>query len=1306
MEGTPYPIPPNECQRQEALSRYKILDTPPEESFDRLTRLAAQLFDVPVALISLLDGGRQWHKSCYGFDAREIDREVSFCAHNLVEEELMIVEDARLDPRFANNSLVTADPNIRFYAGAPLITPDDHSLGSLCVIDTAPRTFDATQKAQLRDLAAMAMDELELRREVAERQRAERQLRKSERQFRTLVERTNDWVWEIDREGRFTYVNPRATYITGYETEELIGRSTFDLMRDEEADRFAKVLSSYVEEEAPFDQLEKCLIHRDGHEVVLETSGTPIFNDEGRLVGYRGVARDATERKQARAALQASEERFRSLVSNLPGFVYRCTYDTDWTTLYMSHGVDELAGYPVQVFERGKRSFKEIVVPEDLPMIRETVRRAVEARSHFEIQYRVQAPDGSIRWIEDIARPCFDEEGRVKWLDGVMFDVTERKETEERLRLLETAVNDATESVLITDSELDRPGPHIVYANPGFQAMTGYRPEDVIGASPRILQGADTDAALLDELRTLLAGGDSFFGETVNYRKDGTPFVNEWSISPVHDDSGEVTHYVAVQRDITERKRMEEQLLQIRTAVENMSSAVGIADAEGRPQYLNAAGEELLGFTADELAAAGGPHALFADPVKADTVLDALTEGMAWQGEVQMVAKDGRTFPAMLRADTVIDDNGTIVGSVAAIDDLTERREMEARLDRYFDVTLDMLMFCSFDGVIQHVNRQFYTTLGYDSADAMRGRRFEAFLHPEDQSITAAEMGQLLEGRNVTDFINRYRHRDGSYRTLEWRAVPGDDGVIYAAARDVTEREKTKQELLHYAQRLEQTTIALENAKARTERILASITDAFFTLDHDWKFTYLNEQAEQLLERSAETLKGEGVWNVFADAVDTVFYEQYTRAVEEQESVQFEAFYPRHQRWYRVHAYPFEDGLSVFFSDVTDRKRAERALQESEEKYRTVVENVKDVVFRTDAEGRLTFLNPAWTDVTGHSIATTLGRPMDSFVHDTHDESDWAEFEAVLAGDKDFCRYEVQLKTSDDTPRWMEVFARPLFDEDGELVGTSGTLHDVTKWREAEAQMRKALDKERELGRLKSRFVSMASHELRTPLATIQSSAELADLFMKRGVNEKTSKHLSRIQNNVDRMATLLEDVLIFGRVESGRLPFEPVGMDAAGLATELVNDVRQGIGAAHTLQTSGLEGEIALDADPQLLRLILTNLLSNAVKYSAEGSTVRLDMQPSETEVLITVSDEGIGIPSEDLDRLFEPFHRAENVGSANGTGLGLSILKEAIDLHRGTVKVDSTEGEGSTFRVTLPRAVPTNGVAGERAASTMNDA
>lgn len=144
-----------EENRLAALERYDILDTPPEEAFDRLVELATVIFDVPIALVSLVDRERQWFKACYGFDTRETSREVSFCAYAILADEVMVVPDATQDQRFRDNALVTGAPGIRFYAGAPLKTSDGHSLGSLCVIDTKPRAvFTSSQQQTLAGLAA------------------------------------------------------------------------------------------------------------------------------------------------------------------------------------------------------------------------------------------------------------------------------------------------------------------------------------------------------------------------------------------------------------------------------------------------------------------------------------------------------------------------------------------------------------------------------------------------------------------------------------------------------------------------------------------------------------------------------------------------------------------------------------------------------------------------------------------------------------------------------------------------------------------------------------------------------------------------------------------------------------------------------------------------------------------------------------------------------------------------------------------------------------------------------------------------
>lgn len=162
------PLPPNEKQRLKILWQYDVLDTVPEEVFDDLTELAARICEAPVALISLIDEDRQWFKSKVGISVSETSRDLSFCAHAIRQEGLFIIPDATLDKRFAKNPLVTSDPKIRFYAGAPLITPDGHALGTLCVIDKVPRELRREQQQALQVLARHVMTQLELRRHARE----------------------------------------------------------------------------------------------------------------------------------------------------------------------------------------------------------------------------------------------------------------------------------------------------------------------------------------------------------------------------------------------------------------------------------------------------------------------------------------------------------------------------------------------------------------------------------------------------------------------------------------------------------------------------------------------------------------------------------------------------------------------------------------------------------------------------------------------------------------------------------------------------------------------------------------------------------------------------------------------------------------------------------------------------------------------------------------------------------------------------------------------------------------------------------
>ncbi len=235
-------------------------------------------------------------------------------------------------------------------------------------------------------------------------------------------------------------------------------------------------------------------------------------------------------------------------------------------------------------------------------------------------------------------------------------------------------------------------------------------------------------------------------------------------------------------------------------------------------------------------------------------------------------------------------------------------------------------------------------------------------------------------------------------------------------------------------------------------------------------------------------------------------------------------------------------------------------------------------------------------------------------------------------------------------------------------------------------QIRHALQEERELNELKSRFIAMVSHEVRTPLTVIRTSTELLDCYGDVAPAEKRQEYFLRIRSAVRHMTQLMEDVLTIGKADAGKLDFQPSWIDVEQFCQDILEEVRLGFSDGHVLEFIPCGNCHQAQLDKKLLRSILTNLLSNALKYSPPGSTIRLLLLCSPTLIEFTVHDEGIGIPLKDQPRLFELFHRASNATTIRGTGLGLAIVRQCVVSHRGDISFRSEEGVGTTFVVRLP--------------------
>lgn len=251
---------------------------------------------------------------------------------------------------------------------------------------------------------------------------------------------------------------------------------------------------------------------------------------------------------------------------------------------------------------------------------------------------------------------------------------------------------------------------------------------------------------------------------------------------------------------------------------------------------------------------------------------------------------------------------------------------------------------------------------------------------------------------------------------------------------------------------------------------------------------------------------------------------------------------------------------------------------------------------------------------------------------------------------------------------------------------TSGLQDALHQLEISQAEMKQLLDRERELGEIKSRFVSMASHEFRTPLSTILSSATLASKYPKESQQENREKHLSRIRDSVEHLNGLLEDFLAIGKLEEGKLTVEVSAFDLNDFVHELVEEMNLQLQAGQRIQVK-LEGARSFSTDKRLLKNALLNLLSNAIKFSPIDQVIELTLQDNDGGKMIFVRDQGMGIPAEDQAHLFTNFFRATNATQIQGTGLGLALVKRYADLMGGTVGLQSELGKGTTITLKLPR-------------------
>jgi len=337
----------------------------------------------------------------------------------------------------------------------------------------------------------------------------------------------------------------------------------------------------------------------------------------------------------------------------------------------------------------------------------------------------------------------------------------------------------------------------------------------------------------------------------------------------------------------------------------------------------------------------------------------------------------------------------------------------------------------------------------------------------------------------------------------------------------------------------------------------------------------------------------------------------------------------------------------------------------------------------TDRNRVITWVNEGMSRLTGYTSEEMIGRTPKMFQSDRTSITVRKEIAENLARNRSV-KVELENINKQGDHYWIELHIEPITDAVGTVSGFLAVQVDITERKRHENELQDALQKATELSEIKSKFVSMASHEFRTPLTTIMSGAELLTHALEQPAmppKERMLRYVGRISTEVARLAGLINDVLILGRQEAGKVPFRPVETDIILLCRELFQDREVVAGDDRIMQLSVTGQPRTLVIDPALISQVLINLANNALKYSKGRPAPELKLEFMENHLRIVVRDFGIGIPEEDRKHLFETFYRGANVGNIPGTGLGLSIVQQFVLLHNGEISVQSQENSGTSI-------------------------
>ncbi|MEZ4736408.1 MAG: PAS domain S-box protein [Caldilineaceae bacterium] len=1150
---------------------------------------------------------------------------------------------------------------------------------------------------------------------------------REEQIFRHIAAYSWDVFALVNERGAIDYVSPAITRLLGYTVEEYLQLGMNELTHPDERMLAAGLLQELLGAPGERRTFEIRGRHKGGHWLWLEmTAINHLHNPDLRAILVN--SRDITERKAAQLELQSTAERYRLLADSIPDALFVLGFDESGMPLQVlevNESACHLLGYSreellqttlaeiddpasgtpkQQIMEQ--LSAGEQVIFEQTHVTRDGRRIPVEVHAH---QGTVQGKAVVISLVHDISR---------------------RKHVEEELRRFEAVVRQTDDAVVIMDAP-PLQAPRILFINDAFTRITGYMQTEAIHQTINLLQLPDTGIEVHDDLRNLhavLTRGEVYRGTTCGYHKDGSPLSLQWSITPIVDEQEIVTHFVAIIRDMTEQERQVAQLqavksdLQIyrdhlRGILDTMEDALSSLSLPDRQLiYASASFERVLGYP---------PQRFLADPLffqqvvhpddlpLALTAMQTVFDTGFVELEHRMFLPDGSLRWLHRRAWINYDAQGRPIRLNGSARDITARklaedalRQSETYLRSLVDSQTTFNIRVNMQGDLSYCNKRYQEQFGW-FAPSLIGLSALGMILPDDHAkvLEVVEQCMAQVGTPVQVEVRKPTRTGGYIWTLwEFIAVNRQDGggeEIQCVGFDITQQKRAEADLRASERRYRHLFELHGLPKLIVDPDSGQIVDA-------------NPAAGQFYGYEVAVLKTLNMFDINLSPPDEVKAKMAKAVMAGMLSCEFTHRgangTPRHVE---VFTGPVEsEGKQLLYSiitDTTEKQRAQTALQEAHdlleqrvvertaelEKVKKMLQLVLDTipvaVFWKDRASVYLGCNRFFAEDAGlaHTADIIGARDEDLPWLASETTAFKARDLAVMESGEPVLAHEETLLTATGKHLTIQTNKLPLYNDDNAVIGVLGAYIDITTRKQAEEALKLALAQEKELGELKSRFVSMASHEFRTPLAAILAATETLTFYRAKMNDAQIDLRLDKIRQQVLHMKEIMEDVLQLARIQAGRVDCVPTSGDFDALCQEMIEEFESQPAYDGRITYVCPTAPVSAEFDGRLMRQVISNLISNALKYSSAEKPICVELTQDHRQVILQVSDEGIGIPVKDLKHLFEPFHRATNVGAISGTGLGLSITRQAVELHGGTITLHSQVGIGTTFIVTLPKVV-----------------